>query len=625
MKITKISNVQPQANTLNSNPSKQKNQNNPAFGSLGMSLLGGSGALMQWIENKGYFISFLIQDGLGMTLPRVWTGFHRDKEVTGKYNMQEGWEVLGREAITGPYMVSVAPIVLALTGKFCKSTNTNTRLIKRFGESLKNMIKSPEFDKSIQQDSSKFKNEFFKYNLNKIYKDSVPNDKNADETVKYLLEEFEKFDSKNKKNRAEALKNIQNKINSKKTETSAELYELNKLYVGEGETKRAFNMSAVLTALKDYGDDAIGKNKDCKLIDEKAAENIKNNFATKRLLTNITNLVVTLAGLSIIPKLYARSDVAPGAHTLAYAKEQQKNNSAPAFKGRGINNEGIFSKFGKFLTKRVPEKAQELLEYTGYNFSKTTFAGLSIFGLLVPRGKRAWDRAQIDENGKRDLTELHEIILRDTVSSLSVVFAVPCLTKLIVSLYEDKTGFILTNRASDGKNFFKKALDILWPYSNLEVLSVADLDSIYGNIDSKTKLLNFSKFVNEKGGDLEKILSKSENASLMFNEKSFTLNSIKHLSKEEKNKKIISEFEKLNNADELISKLMKGTGELKNNRIAKMARGLNSIPGVLSTVLISPIILGILIPKLTYHNTRRTHAKRLQAQNQSTQLKTYNS
>ena len=59
-----------------------------------MSVLGGSGAFMQWIENKGYFISFLIQDGLGMTLPRVWTGFHRDKEVTGKYNMQEGWEVL---------------------------------------------------------------------------------------------------------------------------------------------------------------------------------------------------------------------------------------------------------------------------------------------------------------------------------------------------------------------------------------------------------------------------------------------------------------------------------------------------------------------------------------------------
>ena len=100
----------------------------------------------------------------------------------------------------------------------------------------------------------------------------------------------------------------------------------------------------------------------------------------------------------------------------------------------------------------------------------------------------------------------------------------------------------------------------------------------------------------------------------MFNEKNFTLDSIKELSKEEKNKKIISEFEKLTNADELISKVMKGTGELKHNRIAKFARGLNSIPGVLSTVLISPIILGILIPKLTYYNTRKTHAKKLKAQ-----------
>ena len=581
-----------------------------------MSVLGGSGAFMQWIENKGYFISFLIQDGLGMTLPRVWTGFHRDKEVTGKYNMQEGWEVLGREAITGPFMVGVAPFVLALTGRFCKSTNTNTRLLKRFGESMKQMIKSPEFDKSIQKDGEKFKQEFFKYNLGKIYKDSVPNDKNSEETIKYLYEQFQQFDSKNKKSRAAALKNIQDKLNSKKVETSSNLYEVNTLYVGDGETKHAFSLPEVMTALKDYGNDAIYKNKKREFIDEGAAENIKNNFAAKRLLTNVANLVITLAGLSIIPKLYARSDVAPGAHTLAVTKEQQKKNdeTQPAFKGKGINSEGFWAKMGKFITKHTPEKFQELFEYAGYNFSKTTFACLSVFGLLIPRGKRAWDRAQIDENGKRDMTEIHEILLRDTVSSLSVVFAVPCLTKMLVRMYEDKVGFILTNRASDGKNLFKKAWDILWPYSNLNVLSVADLDAVYGNIDSKAKLLNFSKFVSEKGGDLEKILSKSENASLMFNEKNFTLDSIKELSKEEKNKKIISEFEKLTNADELISKVMKGTGELKHNRIAKFARGLNSIPGVLSTVLISPIILGILIPKLTYYNTRKTHAKKLKAQ-----------
>ena len=91
------------------------------------------------------------------------------------------------------------------------------------------------------------------------------------------------------------------------------------------------------------------------------------------------------------------------------------------------------------------------------------FAALSIFGLLAPRGKRAWDRAQIDENGKRDMTELNEILLRDTVSSLSVVFAVPILTKVFVNAYENKLGFILTNKASEGKSGFKKFLDVINP------------------------------------------------------------------------------------------------------------------------------------------------------------------
>ena len=49
---------------------------------------------------------------------------------------------------------------------------------------------------------------------------------------------------------------------------------------------------------------------------------------------------------------------------------------------------------------------------------------------------------------------------------------------------------------------------------------MADLDSIYGNIDSKAKLLNFANFVDKNGGDLEKILAKSENVGEMFNENS---------------------------------------------------------------------------------------------------------
>jgi len=97
-------------------------------------MLGASGALMQGIENRGYVLSFLIQDSLGMTLPRTITGFHRDKEITGEYNYKEGWEVFGREAMTGPYMMFMAPIMLWLANKKCGTAGTNTRLIKILGK-----------------------------------------------------------------------------------------------------------------------------------------------------------------------------------------------------------------------------------------------------------------------------------------------------------------------------------------------------------------------------------------------------------------------------------------------------------------------------------------------------------
>ena len=642
----KISSINSQAGLLNNNKYKQISDENiagskyvstnvnagaknPSFKSLGMSMLGFSSFIMQWIENKGYLVSFLIQDGLGMTAPRVWTGFHRDREVTGEYNIQEGFEVLGREGSTGPFIIGVAPAVLAVAGKFCKSTNTNTRLIKRLGQNFKTMISDSGFDKSVMNDAKRLKEEFYKYNLTQMYKGAVPNDPKAEETISYLLKEFEKYDSKDKKTSKEALGNIVSKINDKMVETSDNLLDVNKVYVGEGSTKASFHTAEALRALKDFGYDAITNNSQYSLIDNNAIDNIKNNFAAKRLITNIANVVITLGGLSILPKLYAPSKVSPGANTMNHLKANQEKkqkeqiinananaNANPNFKGKGINSDGFFAKLGDVITKKVPEKSQALLEYTGYNFTKTTFALLSTLGLLWPRGKHAWERASVGPDGKKDLTEVYEILLRDTISSLSVVFAVPMLTKMLVKSYEDKVGFILTNRASDGKNAIKKFTDMINPYSDLEVLSVADLDSIYGNVDSKSKLMNFSNFVDKKGGDLEKILSKSEHSSLMFNDKTFTLDSIKHLSKEEKNKKIIDLFNKFevtdkNAKNEIISKLMKGSGEIKHNKIATMARGLNSLPGFISTVFISPVILGILIPKLTYSNTRKANAKKM--------------
>ena len=595
---------------------------NTAFkSSLGMNLLSASGALMQGIESKGYAISFLIQDGLGMTLPRTLTGFNRDKEVTGELNYKEGLEVFGREGMTGPFMMSVAPIMLWLTGKFCKSAGTNTRLIKIVGDNLKSMLENPKFNNAVKNDKAAFKKEFIRYNVEKFYKDSIPNDKNSKETIDYILKEWEKFDSKDKKIREEGLNNINAKLNDKMVSDSSDLKNICKLTMDINGKKHTYSTDDFIKAIDKYAVDAIENNPDFKDIGAKEAENIKNNFAAKRLGFNILTAGSMLTGLSYLPKLYAYNSVAPGSQHLVQSNNDhtyEKQNVS--FKGKGINSEGFASKIGKFLTQKVPSWIQREFEYNGYNFTASLMAGLSLFGLLAPRCKRAYDRALVDENGKKDMTEINEILLRDTISSLGVVYTVPILQKGIVSSYENKKGFILTNRASMNKSKFKKFIDAINPYSDLTLFSNKELQALYGNIDSKAKMVNFAKFIEENKGDLSSILSYSQNAKEVFNDKTFTLESLNGMSLDDRNKQIRSFFEKMEDnksTKDLITRLMNDNGIGKKSSISKMARGLNSVPGFISTVIISPILLGWLIPKLTYHNTRKKHAKMNFNQNQN--------
>ncbi len=592
---------------------KEDNSKNLPFKSMKLGILGAMGAFMQGIENRGYFASFLIQDGLGMTFPRVATGFHRDKEVTGKYNFKEGIEVLLREGLTGPFLISVAPVMLAITGKFCKSSNTNTRLIKIIGNNFKEMLKKPEFNQALKSDKSAFEKEFFKYNLEKFYTTTNPADKDSSVLINQVMKEFSDFGSDNKKVREKAYKNMLNAINERIIKTSSNLDEICRLSANVDGKVKTFASGDVIKAIKDFGHDAIYKNADSALINEASAENIKNNLAAKRLGFNIASIAATLTGLSILPKIYARNKVAPGAMHLVEQKEQENNNN-PSFKGKGINSENIISKIGKLITQRVPEWFQREFEYNGYNFSPSLMACLSLFGLLLPRGLKAYNRAYIDENGNRDWSEVKEILLRDSVSSLAVVYTVPILTKCIVSAYEDHKGFILTNKASQNKDSWHKFLDIINPYSDLKVLTNTEIQSLYGNIDSKEKMLNFAEYIDKKGGNLAKILSESKNASEVFNERTFTLESQKGINKKEANEKIINFIKELkggNETNKIIQRLMKDSGNIKQSTITKLARGLNSFPGFLVTVFISPIILGCFIPLLTYSNTRKAHAKML--------------
>ncbi len=604
------------SNSVNQDKPVNNRVNQPSFRAGMSNLLNLSGNTMQWIENQGFLASFLIQDFGGMTVPRTAAGFLRDKENTGHYNMQEGFEVFGREVLTGPSMMAVAPLAMLIAAKFGRSTSVNTALIKRFGNSLRELVSKPEFDKKLLENPEKFKQVFYKSNIEKMLNDTIGKENTTKESIDYILKQVNNFENTNIKGRRarnkykkNCMDNIVAHINNLKYSSSDELDMLQKVKFGSDklDSKKVFSTKDAIDGMIKYSNDAITANKHLKALDEIQAESIKNKSLAKRLITNISTMAATLGVLSVLPKIYARSNTAPGARKVEDQKTRDYN---IAFEGKQPNK-NLLEKIGKQIGKNDSDFVSSELEYNGHNFTNTLMAGLSVFGLLFPRGMRAYSRAQVDEDGKKDLTELWEIILRDLTSSLSVVFAVPMLTRACVTSYEKNSGFVLMHKDRNSNSKLKSSLDLLNPYSKAHVLTNSEINALYNNIDSKSKMLNFCNYIDKNNGDLQKILSKSEYANTVFNKSTVELASLKGLDKSAKNKKIISVIENLNkdNADDLIKNLMKTTGKMKSNKIATFARGLTSVPGVITTFFISPYILGWFIPRLTYKNTRRIHEK----------------
>lgn len=325
------------------------------------------------------------------------------------------------------------------------------------------------------------------------------------------------------------MNNIMEHIDNIRYSTSSDLNMLQKVKFGSDklDCKKAFSTKNTIDAMIKYSDDAIILNRHLDKLDELSAESIKNKSLAKRMITNISMMAATLGVLSVLPKIYARSNTAPGARKV----DQKTQDYNIAFEGRKPDT-GVLEKLGKIINKNKNDFVSNELEYNGHNFTNTLMAGLSVFGLLAPRGLRAYSRAQVDEDGKKDLTELWEIVLRDLTSSLAVVFAVPMLTRACVTSYEKKSGFVLMQKDRSSQSKLKTSLDLLNPYSKAHVLTNSEINSLYNNIDTKDKMLNFCKYIDKNGGDLQKIISKSEHA-----EEIFKISSLNGLNKADKNKK----------------------------------------------------------------------------------------
>ena len=625
------------------------------------------GNFKQWIETMGFVALFLIQDGLGMTLPRTVTGFNRDREVTGKFHIQEGLEVLGREGLTGPIMMAIPAGIFWLTKRgMGQSTYVNSRLIKSFGKavagmaenrSLKNTQLRPAviaegFRKMFKETTgleasdniiSKSMNSLAKFEEVKKFK--APDKMTVDEiqrmfgsdydleTIKAItknadLKQESSIEGRNLNKLIKAIKkDLENPMRRIINETllntrGADLSRLNRFALDGS----AYDTKTATDGLRAYAHDVANKFEAPENLTSAGLDEFMYSMIGKRWTANIAAGATVLGVMNYLPKLYAFGDKPPGEtskceteHKQNVQKDDKQNiqNSSVSFKGG-------FSAMGRKIAKWKDFVLAEG-EFNKFNFSPTLMSGISVVGLTIPRASRAYERAPIkteeqrQNDGwfsrlfKKDISEIKEIAIRDPLSALFVVFAVPLATRGIIKSYEKASGFVLIDHEKDEGKGLKKLGKYLNPYSNISVINNAELDALYGGIDSHKKLVNVCEYLDRKGGDLARIFTYAvkEDQESIFNEKSFTLKSLKKMKKEEKNKKILDYIRNANPdlQKKMVDSLLPAVKKLKNNRALGIAKTFNSIPFLLNLLIISPFLLGVTIPKYTYKLTRSASDK----------------
>ena len=86
--------------------------------------------------------------------------------------------------------MAVAPLSLLIAAKFGRSTSVNTQLIKRFGNSLKEILSKPEFDKTLLKDAIKFKSVIYKANIEKMLTETLGKENTTKESVDYIMKQI---------------------------------------------------------------------------------------------------------------------------------------------------------------------------------------------------------------------------------------------------------------------------------------------------------------------------------------------------------------------------------------------------------------------------------------------------
>lgn len=582
------------------------------------------GVIMQGIENGGFAASFIIQDTLGMTVPRTWEGLHRGiekpKDPNAKkepfftrvkngwknfnlkaMNLKEGAEVFLREALSGPILMFTPMLVLLGAKKFVgKSTFTNSTLINRLGNQLKSTVKD-----GAHNTAKDLRTAFYKNSV----KEAVSRTTNvADKTVENgfvekMTNEILKLDTLTEK---KAAKKQQAKIvemfNNYHTSNSNDYSMVNKLKF-DGQT---YSTGSFVDGLRGFADDVL-KNKQVSDVTEEFAESFTKSSIIKRGITNIAAALSTIGAVSIVPKLYSLiNPVPPGAiENNSVSKENAVKPTVANAQPQDAKNGNKVSFTGKW------DSLARHLEFNGNNFTPVLMTVLATGGLLGPRIKVACDRAPENPiTKKKDYSEVPEILTRDLISTGAVTFGVPMISKALVSSYENASGYVLQNHPEKKISGIKKALDFINPLSGINPYNLNDLNAIYGKVDSVEKLGTFSDYINKNNGSLAKIFNTMDNGKSVFEAHGLNIKDLAtHTDRKAANKVIMDKAAASEEFANKLIELLKPDAKGRANKIVKRARTLNSITSFAATVALVPAFLGIILPKIVYAQTAKRQQK----------------
>ena len=151
-------------------------------------------------------------------------------------------------------------------------------------------------------------------------------------------------------------------------------------------------------------------------------------------------------------------------------------------------------------------KANKLIEGHSYNPARPVYYTLMGGFVLLPRLAQA-----------REPDEFREIFLRDTVTILTILFAMKGLKSGMCKFAQKKAGFSLVSEAKNLKDAKagKRLLGYLNPEGGIKALSSADIAARYSNIKDKDQLVKMLKTVDNEGGSVAKLFSVEQNEGIV--------------------------------------------------------------------------------------------------------------